>query len=713
MTSVTRTSAASVLIAALLASSVAAAVYQQHANAEDAPREQIAEQMAKEAGSHTMVRVAAGAFDPLDGVPAVPASLRAPAGSRYALVQVEYPSTAAVQDAMRAAGAELLGVLPDVTYVVRADAADLDRVRDIEGVRWVGPYHPAYKLAPGVEKVEPGRRLRAWPHAGIDGTTFAAALRAVPGVSAVTATKRVTSFEAPASALAAVARIDDVQWVEVAPRYELHNRNALWVTDTGERDKLAATAPGRLDGTGQTAAVADTGVNYIPDDNARAQAAFSDCNAAGQCKLADYVQATPGDLPAELATVRSTGQRHRKMAGYFNLTDDTKARSQEGSWHGTHVSGSVAADYPDANGGYGTRNREADGIAVGARLVFQDVESEGGLGGLPESPYDLFNQVYDLNKNGQYDPLEDARTHNNSYGAIYPEVDAGGATDADAFIRDHPDMTVVFSAANSGPDAASLAGGPQVSKNTITSCASANGRQPMVSPDSAASFSSHGPTLDGRVKPDVCTPGQINVSPKGGTVNEDHYLQGTSMSGPMLVGLVTLVRQYFWDGYGPAGTAGFARGARSLSRRHNPSAALVKAVTINSAQRMRGVYTGDDGTDRAQDGQWPSSGQGWGKVELDKSLYFEGDDRGLYAVDVPNDTTNGFATGQQVTHFVDVAPGQPLDISLTWTDPASALGAGTPTLVNDLDLTVTAPNGTTTYLGNEFTTQSPTLGPGG
>jgi hypothetical protein len=697
-----------------LASSLAAAVYQQQAKADAAPREQIAEQFAKEPDAHTMVRVAAGAFDPLQNVPEVPVALRAPASSRYAFVQVEYPSTAAVQDALKATGAELVGTLADVTYIVRADAAELDRVRQVQGVRWVGPFHPAYKLAPGVEKVPAGRRLRAWPHRGVDATTLVASLRAVPGVKPVSASKHVAVFEAPGSALGAVARIDDVQWVEQIPEYELHNRNALWVTDTGERDKLAATAPGRLDGAGQTAAVADTGVNYIPDDNGRAQAAFSDCNAAGQCKLADYVQATPGDLPAELGTVRSTGHKHRKMAGYFNLAGaDPKARSMEGSWHGTHVSGSVNGDYPDANGGYGTRNREADGIAVASRLIFQDIESDGGLAGLPSSPYDLFNQVYDLNRNGQYDPLEDARTHNNSYGAIYPEVDAGGGTATDDFIHDHPDMTVVFSAANSGPDPASLAGGPQVSKNVITSCASANGRQPLVSPDSAASFSSHGPTLDGRIKPDVCTPGQINVSPKGGTVNEDHYLQGTSMSGPMLVGLVTLVRQYFWDGYGPTGGDGFARGTRTLARRHNPSAALVKAVTINSAQRMRGVYTGDDGTDRAQDGQWPSSGQGWGKVELDKSLFFEGDDRALFTVDRPNDAANGLATGQPVTHVVDVAPGQPLDITLTWTDPASALAAGTPTLVNDLDLTVTAPNGTTTYLGNEFTTQSPTLGPGG
>jgi hypothetical protein len=511
------------------------------------------------------------------------------------------------------------------------------------------------------------------------------------------------------AAVHAIARIDDVAWVEHLPTYKLHNSNALWVTDTGERDVLAAAAPGHLNGAGQTAAVADTGVNYIPDPNGKAQKAFSDCDAAGHCKLADYVQPQNGTSVDQMNSVKATGSQHRKMAGYFNLTVDPVARSQEASWHGTHTAGSIAADYPDANGQYGTRNREADGLAAGARLIFQDVESGGGLSGLPADPYDLFNQVYDLNRNGRYDPDEDARTHNNSYGAIYPEFDDGGAARTDDFITDHPDMTVVFSASNDGPDAASLAGGPQESKNVITSCASANGRQPLVAPDAVAVFSSHGPTLDGRLKPDVCTPGQIVVSPKGGTVDDDQYLQGTSMSGPVLVGVATLVRQYYWDGFGPLNGTGFATGTRDFTKRYDPSASLTKATIINSAQRMRGAYSGDDGTHPELNGQWPSAGQGWGKVQLDSALYFPGDDRSLFTVDRASDTAHGLETGTAVTETLDVAPGQPLDITLAWTDPTSALGAGSPVLVNNLDLTVTAPNGTV-YRGNDFTTQSPVLG---
>ncbi len=663
------------------------------------------------------VRLATVAFDPGQKVPRPPAGLTAdPASNRHWLVQMRGPVTRPARAALEAAGADIIGYLPDLTYVVAAARAVADAVKTQKAVRWVGAYHPAYKLSPALDQLRfTSGRLRVFVHRDAEPESVGAALRRLDGIAVGEVGKRIVTVDGTRAALAAIARIEGVAWVEQVPGYELHNGNARWVNDTGMRGEYAATAPGRLDGKGQTSAVADTGINYIKDANGRAQAAFSDCNAAGACKLADYIQRFAGNSAEAIVSVVPSGAQHRKMAGYFNLDeDDPLPRAMEGSWHGTHTAGSVAADYPGADGEYGTHSREADGIAPAARLIFQDIEADGGLGGLPADPYDLFDQVYDLNGNDKYDPLSDARTHNNSYGAIYPELDDGGGARTDDFIYDHPDMVVVFSASNDGPDPATLAGGPQESKNVLTSCASANGSQPLVAPDAAAIFSSHGPTLDGRIKPDVCTPGQIIVSPKGGTTDADQYLQGTSMSGPILVGLTTLVRQYYADGFGPAESArGFARGARHLGDGFNPSAALVKATVIGSAQRMRGWYTGDAGGERSQDGQWPSNGQGFGKVELDRALYFLGDDEALFTVDAPNGVAGqGVETGIEISEFVDVAEGKPFDVTLTWTDPSSALIAGSPVIVNDLDLEVVAPDGTV-YLGNEFNTQSPLLGPGG
>ena len=51
-----------------------------------------------------------------------------------------------------------------------------------------------------------------------------------------------------------------------------------------------------------------------------------------------------------------------------------------------------------------------------------------------------------------------------------------------------------------------------------------------------------------------------------------------------------------------------------------------------------------------------------------------------------------------------VEPGQPLDVTLAWTDFAALPPAGTPTLINNLDLTVTGPGGT--YVGNNMNTRT-------
>src|SRR5207247_472093 len=152
----------------------------------------------------------------------------------------------------------------------------------------------------------------------------------------------------------------------------------------------------------------------------------------------------------------------------------------------------------------------------------------------------------------------------------------GESESLDQFVWDHEDMAISVSAGNGGPAAATLSGEPATAKNNFTSGAGSNGRQPMVSIDSVTNFSSHGPTPDGRYGVTVITPGEVVTSAKGGTTDSYHYAQGTSMSSPVLVGALTLMRQYFGDGYGPSAGKGFPAGAAATTRRYNPSAALLK-----------------------------------------------------------------------------------------------------------------------------------------
>ncbi len=677
------------------------------------------------------IRLLAGAFDPRSGKrPAQPGiavrdERALPAGvAQYWLVQARDNRFADVSRAVRDAGGTVAGFLPEDTYMVRATPAQRAVIDASSAVRWSGYYQPAWRVAPAVGG-EPGlldldgsqRYLVYGFDADPDRAALGRALRSLRGVRVVQDAGSVVEVAATSAQLEAIASLSRVQWVGVKAKAVPLNANARWVNDTGVRDLFAATASGRLTGAGQTAAVADTGVNYKYDLNKRAHVAFRDCDASGNCKEAIYTQLNPGTATANMTNVVNHGTAHRKMVAYFDLAG-TGPNMFDTSSHGTHTAGSVAGD----QGNNGTYDGH-DGLAPGAMLVHQNMGTASGGLAIPSDFYQFFRQPYrprapasvpttsPANGNvadyANYRPLEDARTHNNSWGLVAPVVDEGRATVVDRFVWDHEDMAIVFSAGNGGPGPASILS-PGVAKNDISSGASANGRQPMVSIDSMASFSSHGPTGDGRYGVDLATPGQIVVSAKGGTTDGYHTAQGTSMSGPVLTGLTTLARQYFYDGYGPAGGKGFAGGAADASRRHNPSAALVKATLVNGAERMRGFYTGDDGNLRTLDGQWPSAGQGFGRVNLDNSLYFSGDPTNNWYHDVWRADTEAFVTsntGSSRTYQLQVDGGTPLDVTLAYTDAPDLLPAGTPATVNNLDLTVTGPTGTV-YAGNNMNSRS-------
>jgi hypothetical protein len=685
-----------------------------------------------------LIRLLAGSFDPLSdplpgsrGIPLRSEIVLAPDLAQYWLVQVRDQRFPDAVRAVSGAGGKVIGTVPDDAYVVRATPKQRAQIARAPAVRWIGYYQPAWRLAPAVGR-RPGlsdlpgkQRYLVYGFRGDpDPAALGTGLRALRGVQVIQDAGPVVEVEATAGRLPAIAGLPTVQWIGPKGRAVPLNANARWVNDTGVRDLYAATAPGRLTGAGQTAAVADTGINYKYDLNKRAHVAFRDCDASGACKEAIYTQLNPGTSTAAMTTVVDNATAHRKMVAYFDL-GNTGPNMFDTSSHGSHTAGSVTGDKGD-NGTYDGD----DGLAPGAKHVHQNVGTGSGGLAIPADFYQFFRQPYrprspssvpttspatgNVADYANYRPLEDARTHNNSWGLVAPIVDEGRATVVDRFVWDHEDMTIVFSAGNGGPGPASILS-PSVGKNDISSGASANGRQPMVSIDSMASFSSHGPTGDGRFGVDLATPGQIIVSVKGGTMDGYHTAQGTSMSGPVLTGLATLTRQYFYDGYGPAGGKGFAGGAADATRKHNPSAALVKAALINGAVRMRGFYTGDDGTRPAGaslDGQWPSAGQGFGRANLDNSLYFTGDPTNNWYHDVWRADSEAFvlsSTGSSRTYQLRVDKGEPLDVTLAWTDAPDLLPAGTPALVNNLDLTVTGPGGRV-YVGNNMNSRlTPTV----
>ncbi len=246
---------------------------------------------------------------------------------------------------------------------------------------------------------------------------------------------------------------------------------------------------------------------------------------------------------------------------------------------------------------------------------------------------------------------------------------------------EHKDFLAFFANGNAGPGDGSVAF-PATAKNVVSVGATENG----TSAENMAVFSSHGPTADGRLKPTVTAPG-VNISSADSDGIKDSNncgtiaYSGTSMATPAVAGAAALVRQYYENGYWPSGTANAADGFA-------PSAALVKATLINSAQNMTGAWAV---------APIPSTGQGWGRINLSNTLRFVGDTKALDIADV----STGLETGASWSQTYFSSGDQAVKVTLVWTDYPGSMGADKD-LVNDLDLAVTKPDGVTTYLGNVF-----------
>ncbi|HEU4408875.1 MAG TPA: S8 family serine peptidase [Polyangiaceae bacterium] len=611
---------------------------------------------------------------------AVPERLRAAPGSRaddYALVKFPGPITAAQAEALRAAAERVYTYLPHDTFLVKmAPERRAPAALAALGASFAGPYHPAYKLsrfvaeAAAAAPAEPGAAparivmVEVYPDADLERVARdveALGFGRVVGRQANPYFSRLRLLVPPADVARAaepIAQLPDVFWVDVEGRRSLLNDTSIWVGQSGVSGGQATPVFNHgIHGEGQIVAVLDTGID--PD----------------MCYFRD---ASLGQPPRNCAGATAVDNAQRKIVAVdFLHQPECAGGISNGEWdtqgHGTHVAGTVAGD----NLAKPITHDPGDGMAPGAKLVIQD----GGYA--PDNCGDLPGigcQVVDLNPIFQQAYDQGARIHTNSWGdnenAQVQNNYSAGSQDVDEFMWNHKDFLIVFAAGNSGPGEGSV-GSPSTAKSGLS--VGATRRAGLA--EQMAGFSSCGSTDDGRLKPDVTMPGSSIVSAgndfNAGTNNcGTQSSSGTSMAAPGAAGLGALVRQYYADGFYPSGE-------KTPADAFAPSAALVRATLVHSAQAMAGV------------GPAPSDCQGFGRLLLDNALYFPADARRLAVQD--GDQFAQGSSGELRSYTYTVEAGQPFKATLAWTDFPST-PAASPHLVNDLDLLVTGPDGT--RLGN-------------
>ena len=373
--------------------------------------------------------------------------------------------------------------------------------------------------------------------------------------------------------------------------------------------------------------------------------------------------------------------------------------------HGTHVVGTVAGSRIDGKEGM------ADGIARGAKIAFFDMGEAGKCCSFQNS-MDLLN----TGRTGAQ--RQKASAMNMSWGARNNGVYNSMNAKFDTYMYENDDFLTVAAAGNSGMESGqshilSSVGSPSSNKNGISVGASQSaGRDiyvgSMLGMDYLACFSSRGPTIDGRIKPDIVAPGFNILSARAlpdefGECDPDTrpgllqskegltFKAGTSMASPVVTGTTALVRQYLKSSY--------------YNNQHsNPSSSLVKAVILNGGKDMKGAQDWFYGSDFIQVSPYDAH-VGFGRVDLINSMPLPGSslNAGFNLLTYDRIRIQPGDVQEYMFHIDDTCSSgtSELSVTLVWTDPPSESGC-TRCLLNDIDLSLKINNGMTFFPNGKY-----------
>ncbi len=587
--------------------------------------------------------------------------------------------------AMISRGVQIFRYLPDDAYIVRGAPATMATVQRLAQVNAVVPYTASMKVSPDfsafsvftAQKIE-NVLIKTFKKADT-ADVVAEMTRISPEIQVLKSEGTAILANVPQENVYEVAGLAGIEHVQ--PYVELKVWNKFELMD--ESVPMAPTTPG--DYSDITGVEDGTSVMNL-------SAAYSQ-GLTGQ-----------GQLVAMADTGLDSGDANNihpdfKGAVYKGYAYGMFAKSWDDPMgHGTHVAGSILGR-GTASGG------RIHGAATSAMLVAQGMWSPT-LENLTVPPQlkTLFNDAY----------ADGARIHSNSWGAArnFGAYD-NYAAQVDEFVWEHPDFLPAFAAGNSGVDKnkdgridAGSMSSPGTAKNCLTVGASENvtdhgGIQAQIKKLRAAAdawpaepiqsdflsnningmamFSSRGPTLDGRIKPDVVAPGTNILSTLSsvegasdlwGRYNDLYaYSGGTSMATPLAAGAAAIARQKL----------------QTLGEQ-NPSAALVKGMLMHTAVDMFPGQFGMVGEVKGQEllTQRPNSDEGYGRVDVARFTQLP-----LRVID----DKAGVAQGQELAYQIDLTE-KPAKfwVTLVYSDAPAAVSASK-TLVNDLNLVIKTPQG--------------------
>jgi serine protease AprX len=497
-----------------------------------------------------------------------------PENTNYIVLETQDPLKRPEKHALKDLHVDLQEYLGGNTWLCRYEPIDIKSLRDLAFVKDVKPLHPELKLEP--------------------------ALKSADGASGTRTVDIVLQNRADDSAEDISQRIQDS--LGISPEDITIRSGDSIIRLTGNNDKLQEIA--KIDSVGSIQEVHK--LKFF--NNVAREILHADVTGSSNTTIFKGAN--------QIVTVADTGfdtgdenNTHKAFTGRVKklIPIGRPVKTNDPDGHGTHVCGSVLGDgHSDKMGG------SIQGTAPEATLIVQSlINDRGGLFGRPQKTLgDLLQEAID----------NESFIHTNSWGPEWSfQIPYNNASkDLDTFVSSHKEMTVCFAAGNDGGEETDLGhiGAQAAAKNCIAVGSTDNRRKAKNNqfdtfkadgvvegnPNNISWFSSRGPTLERRIKPDVVAPGTMILSAKSRDAKPSStfgrstdpawaFSSGTSMATPLVAGCIAVLRETLQkDGV------------------TSPSAALLKAMLVNGA-----VDTGHN-----------VEAQGFGRVDLANSVILKG-----------------------------------------------------------------------------------------
>lgn len=567
-----------------------------------------------------------------DSIAAFSAANRGEAGPSHFVVTFDAPLSDAAKASLAESGLRLLSYVGENSYfaAIEPQRINAGAIASVESFRNIRAVQPQWKLHPDLftGKVQPWSIVgEAKPgaaqsnplvaayimfHADVDFDGQALPILAKHGAALVSPIEMVNGavIELPFESIKALAGEDGVMWIEPPlPKFQTMNFENRAITGAN----VAQAAPYNLNGAGVTVLVYDGG------------------------------------------TIRTTHQDFQGRA----VNIDTDAVSD----HATHVSGTI--------GGAGIADAAERGMAPGVQIRNAGFEWDGSNDFLYQDPGDMVSDYSNAVINHGADISNNSignNTEPNGFDCAWQGDYGFVDTVIDSMVRgsiNGQPFRIVWAAGNERQGSRCdvegfgdyFSSGPPANAKNQISVGALNAND-----DSMTTFSSWGPSDDGRMRPDISAPGCENGGDGGvrscASSSDTAYSVkcGTSMASPTVTGLSALVLQDF---------------RAQFPSQPDPRNSTLKAFWMHTAQDI--LNPG------------PDYQSGFGSVRVVPAIDF---------MRSGNFFENTVSQGGTYTATVVVQPGDTqLKVTIAWDDPAGTPNVN-PTLVNDLDLRVSGPGGT-------------------